>query len=562
MLDSKADEVFDYIIVGAGSAGSVLADRLSADGQYRVLILEYGGKDNSVFIQMPTAFSIPLNKPKYDWGLYTEPEPGLNNKKIHHARGKVIGGSSSINGMAYVRGCAGDYEEWVEQGAIGWGYKDVLPYFQRAEDCIYGADDYRDTGGPLGVCNGNNMKNPLYRAFIQAGRQAGYGETRDYNGYRQEGFCRMDMTVRDGRRSSTANAYLKPALGRQNLVLRMHAFTTRIVLNGKRATGVEYRQGDKIVNVQANREVILSASAFNSPKLLMLSGIGPAEHLREVGIEPIHDLPGVGQNLHDHLEVWIQHSCTQNITLNSWLNPFGQALIGARWLFFKSGLGATNHFESNGYIRSRAGLKYPDLQYHFLAGAIAYDGSSSAEGHGFQAHLGANKPKSRGWVKLTSSDPEASPAFCFNYLQEEEDKQAYRAGIRLTREIFAQPAFDAFRGEELMPGDHVQTDAEIDAWVADNAETAYHPCGSCRMGTDPMAVVDTECRVHGIEALRVVDSSIMPTVTNGNINAPTIMIGEKAADHILNRPLLPPSTADVHIADAWQDRQRDKAPKR
>ena len=343
----------------------------------------------------------------------------------------------------------------------------------------------------------------------------------------------------------------------------MHVLTTRILMEGKRAVGVEYRQGGQLTKVRANREVILSASAFNSPKLLMLSGIGPADHLREVGIEPIHDLPGVGQNLHDHLEVWIQHACTQNITLNSWLNPFGQALIGARWLFFKSGLGATNHFESNGYIRSRAGLKYPDLQYHFLAGAIAYDGSSSAEGHGFQAHLGANKPKSRGWVKLSSSDPEAPPRIFFNYLHEEEDKQAYRAGIRLTREIFAQPAFDAFRGEELMPGEHVQTDAEIDAWVAENAETAYHPCGSCRMGSDPMAVVDTECRVHGIEALRVVDSSIMPTVTNGNINAPTIMIGEKAADHILNRPLLPPSTANVFTPDAaWQDQQRENVPDR
>ena len=560
MSDSNTEDVFDYIIVGAGSAGSVLADRLSADGQYRVLVLEYGGKDNSVYIQMPTAFSIPLNKPKFDWGLYTEPEAGLNGKKVHQARGKVIGGSSSINGMAYVRGCAGDYEEWVEQGAIGWSYEEVLPYFRRAEDCIYGSDDYRNAGGPLGVCNGNNMKNPLYRAFIKAGQEAGYGETEDYNGYRQEGFCRMDMTVRDGRRCSTANAYLKPALDRENLVLRMHALTTRILLEGKRATGVEYRQGGQLIKVQARREVILSASAFNSPKLLMLSGIGPADHLREMGIDVIHDLPGVGKNLHDHLEVWIQHSCKQKITLNSWLNPFGQALIGARWLFFKSGLGATNHFESNGYIRSRAGLKYPDLQFHFLAGAIAYDGSSSAEGHGFQAHLGANKPKSRGWVKLASNDPEAPPKIWFNYLQEEEDRQAYRAGIRLTREIFSQSAFDAYRGQELMPGDEVQTDAEIDAWVAENAESAYHPCGSCKMGSGPMAVVDPECRVYGIEALRVVDSSIMPTVTNGNINAPTIMIGEKAADYILNHSPLKPSTASVFVPEHWEDRQRDGAP--
>ncbi|MEA1082180.1 choline dehydrogenase [Marinobacter qingdaonensis] len=562
MSEATPEDHFDYIIVGAGSAGSVLADRLSADGQYQVLVLEYGGKDNSIFIQMPTAFSIPLNKPKFDWELYTESEPGLHGRRIHQARGKVIGGSSSINGMAYVRGCAGDFEEWVHEGAQGWSYEEVLPYFRRAEDCIYGADDYRDVGGPLGVCNGNNMKNPLYRAFIEAGRQAGYGETEDYNGYRQEGFCRMDMTVRDGRRCSTANAYLKPALGRSNLTLRMHALTTRILLEGKKATGVEYRQDGKIYQVKARREVILSASAFNSPKLLMLSGIGPAEHLKEVGIEPVHNLPGVGQNLHDHLEVWIQQTCRQKITLNGWLNPFGQAWIGARWLFFKKGLGASNHFESNGYIRSRAGLKYPDLQYHFLAGAIAYDGSSASEGHGFQAHLGANKPKSRGWVKLASRDPAAPPKMFFNYLHAEEDKQAYRSGIRLTREIFAQPAFDPYRGEELMPGQSVQSDDELDDWVADNAETAYHPCGSCRMGLDAMAVVDPQCRVHGIKGLRVVDSSIMPTVTNGNINAPTIMIAEKAADHILNRKLLKPSEAGAYHAENWAERQREHEPVR
>ncbi|MBS9405553.1 choline dehydrogenase [Halomonas sp. TRM85114] len=562
MSDPNFDHAFNYVIVGAGSAGSVLADRLSADGSHQVLVLEYGGKDNSLYIQMPTAFSIPLNKPRFDWGLHTEPEPGLQGRRLHQARGKVIGGSSSINGMAYVRGCAGDFEEWVEHGAKGWSYAEVLPYFKRAEDCLYGDDDYRGAGGPLGVCNGNNMQNPLYRAFIDAGRQAGYGESEDYNGYRQEGFCRMDMTVRNGVRCSTANAYLKPALKRDNLHLEMHALTTRVLMEDKRAVGVEYRQKDKTVRVQARREVIISASAFNSPKLLMLSGIGPAAHLKEHGIEPIHDLPGVGQNLQDHLEVWVQQSCTQKITLNGWLNPFGQALIGARWLLFKSGLGATNHFESNGYIRSRAGLKYPDLQYHFLAGAIAYDGSSAAEGHGFQVHLGANKPKSRGWVKLTSSDPASAPELVFNYLQEEEDKQAYRDGLRLTREIFAQPAFDPYRGEELSPGKAVQNDDEIDEWIARTAETAYHPCGTCRMGGDAMAVVDTECRVHGIESLRVIDSSVMPTVTNGNINAPTIMIAEKTADHLLGREPLPPAELPVFTAKEWQQHQRESTPER
>jgi choline dehydrogenase len=558
MTAQHFDQNFDYIIVGSGSAGSVLANRLSADGAHQVLVLEFGGKDNSIFIQMPTAFSIPLNKARFDWQLHTESEPGLKGRTLHQARGKVIGGSSSINGMAYVRGCAGDFEEWVELGADGWGYADVLPYFKRAEDCLYGDDAYRSSGGAVGVCNGNNMKNPLYRAFIEAGRQAGYGTTNDYNGYRQEGFCRMDMSVRDGVRCSTANAYLKPALGRKNLHLHMHALTTRVLLDGKRAIGVEYRKDGKTYCVKARREVILSASAFNSPKLLMLSGIGPAAHLKEHGIEVVHDLPGVGENLHDHLEVWVQQACTQKITLNGWLNPFGQLLIGARWFFFKTGLGASNQFESNGYIRSRRGLKYPDLQYHFLAGAIAYDGSSATKGHGFQVHLGANKPKSRGRLRLKSNDPCAAPEIFFNYLHEEEDKQAYRDGLRLTREIFAQSAFDPYRGREVSPGNKVQSDEEIDNWVAESAETAYHPCGSCRMGSDPMAVVDPQCRVHGIENLRVVDSSIMPSVTNGNLNAPTIMIGEKAADHILGGPLLKPLDVPVFFAPDWQDKQREQ----
>jgi len=562
MTEYDFDQSFDYVIVGSGSAGSVLADRLSADGQHQVLVLEFGGKDNSIFIQMPTALSIPLNKPRFDWEMHTEVEPGLDNRTIHQARGKVIGGSSSINGMAYVRGSAGNFEQWAEMGADGWNYQDVLPYFRRAEECIYGEDEYRGGSGPVGVCNGNNMKNPLYRAFIKAGEQAGYGRTEDYNGYRQEGFCRMDMTVRNGVRASTANAYLKPALRRSNLHLEMHALTERVIMDGKKAIGVEYRQNGRTFRVQARKEVLLCASAFNSPKLLMLSGIGPAEHLREHGIDVVHDLPGVGENLHDHLEALVQQSCKQKITLNSWLNPLGQAWIGARWLLFKSGLGATNHFESNGYIRSRAGLEYPDIQYHFLAGAIAYDGSSAAKEHGFQAHLGHNQPKSRGWVRLRSKDPAAPPRMFFNYLAEEEDRQAWRSGVRLTREILAQPAFDEYRGPEIEPGDDVQTDDEIDHWVANAVETAYHPCGTCRMGKDEMAVVDPECRVHGIENLRVVDSSIMPHVTNGNINAPTIMIGEKGADHILGKGMLSPSEAPSYSAEGWQDNQREGTPER
>lgn len=561
MTDNKVQE-YDYVIVGAGSAGCILANRLTEDGRNSVLLLEFGGKDNSVYIQMPLAFSIPLNMKRFDWGLYTEPEPGLGGRRIHQARGKVIGGSSSINGMAHVRGNAGDFAEWVKQGATDWNYANVLPYFKRTEDCLYGADDYRSTGGPVGVGNGNGMRNPLYRAFIAAGRQAGYGETADYNGYRQEGFCRMDMTVRDGVRASAANAYLKPVLDRPNLTLQMHALTTRVLLEGRRARGVEYRRGGKLRQARARREVILSASAFNSPKLLMLSGIGPAGHLAEHGIEVVHDLPGVGRNLQDHLEVWVQQECLKKITLNAWLNPLARAWIGARWLLTKSGLGASNQFESNGYIRSRPGLEYPDLQYHFLAGAIAYDGSSAVKGHGYQVHLGANKPTSRGWVKLKSADPAAAPELFFNYLSDEAERQAYRDGVRLTREIFAQPAFDDYRGREISPGPAVNTDAEIDAWVAETAETAYHPCGTCRMGTDEMAVVDQECRVRGVEGLRVVDSSVMPTITNGNINAPTLMIGERAADLILGRTPLPPTDVPAFVAPEWQTAQRIGEPVR
>lgn len=407
MSETAYDAEFDYVIVGAGSAGAALAHRLSESGDHSVRVLEYGGSDNSIFIKMPTAFSIPMNMKRYDWGFHSEKEPGLKGRSLHQARGKVLGGSSSINGLVYVRGCAGDFEEWEELGAAGWGYQDVLPYFKRGEDCVYGGDAYRGDQGGLTTCNGNNMKNPLYRAFIKAGEQAGYGYTEDYNGYRQEGFGRMDMTVRDGVRCSTAMAYLKPAMNRPNLDIQTHALTTRVIMEGKTAVGVEYRQGGKTRRVRARKEVILSASSFNSPKLLMLSGIGPADHLKEHGIEVVHDLPGVGRNLQDHLEVWVQQECTQKITLNSWLGPLAKAWIGANWLFLKRGLGTSNQFESNGYIRSRAGMKYPDIQFHFLAGAIAYDGSSAFKGHGFQVHLGANKPKSRGWVKLKSADPEA-----------------------------------------------------------------------------------------------------------------------------------------------------------
>ena len=506
--------------------------------------------------------SIPIHSKRFDWGLMTEPEPGLNGRRLHQPRGKVIGGSSSINGMVYVRGHAGDFDQWEELGAQGWAYRNCLPYFKRAEDCSYGSDQYRGEGGPLYTGNGNNMRNPLYRAFIDAGEQAGYLRTGDYNGHQQEGFGRMDMTVKNGVRWSTANAYLKPALGRPNLELEMHALTRRILMDGKRAVGVEYSRGGQTFEVRARREVILSAGPFNSPKLLMLSGIGDGAHLKEHGIDVVHHLPGVGENLHDHLEIWFQQACTQPITLNGSLGLIGKALIGIRWLLFKDGLGATNHFESNGYIRSRPGIPYPDIQYHFIAGAIGYGGKSLLKRHGFQVHLGPNKPLSRGRLRLRSADPEEPASMFFNYLDHAHDRLAFRNAVRLTREIFGQPALDPFRGPELAPGAEVQTDDEIDSWVSAHAESGYHPCGSCRMGADDMAVVDAETRVHGVAGLRVVDSSLMPFVTNGNLNAPTIMIGEKAADLILGKEPLPPSNAPAFFVEDWQSSQRTSSPER
>jgi choline dehydrogenase len=536
---------FDYIIVGAGSAGCVLANRLSAQEDKKVLLVETGGSDRSIFIQMPTALSIPMNTDKYAWQFMTEPEPYLDNRSMHCPRGKVLGGSSSINGMVYVRGHAKDFDEWAQHGAEGWDYAHCLPYFKRSETWAFGGDDYRGDEGPLGVNNGNEMANPLYGAFIEAGKEAGYDYTADYNGEQQEGFGPMHMTVKDGKRWSTANAYLKPAMQRPNLTVLTHATVHKVILEGKRAVGIKLERKGKVLEFKARQEVILSAGPIGSPHLLQLSGIGDPDTLAEAGIELQHELPGVGQNLQDHLEFYFQFRCNQPISLNGKLDPWNKFLIGARWILKKDGLGATNHFESCGFIRSKENVEWPDLQYHFLPAAMRYDGREAFDGHGFQVHIGHNKPKSRGRVKVVSSDPKQSPSILFNYLQEKEDIEGFRACVRLTREIINQPAFDEYRGDEIQPGTDVQTDEQIDAFVRKSVESAYHPSCSCKMGTDPMAVVDPETRVHGLQGLRVVDSSIFPTIPNGNLNAPTIMVAERAADLILGRPVLAPSEAPV-----------------
>ena len=548
---------FDHVIVGAGSAGCVLANRLTEDGTRRVLLLEFGGSDRSVLIQMPSALAIPMNMAKYNWGFETEPEPGLGGRRLHTPRGKVLGGSSSINGMVWVRGNPLDFEDWAALGATGWGFADVLPYFRRADAHAGGDPAYRDSAGPLHNQYGT-LANPLHAAWLEAARQAGYPATDDYNGFQQEGFARMAMSVHRGRRWSTANAYLKPALTRPNLTVVTHARATGLLLEGRRAVGVRYRRDGVEHTARARRDVILSGGPINSPHLLQLSGIGPAADLAAHGIPVRHDLPGVGANLQDHLEFYFQHESREPVTLYSVMNPLAKGLIGARWLLRKDGLGATNHFETCGFIRSRAGIQYPDIQYHFLPLAVAYDGSALAEGHGFQAHVGPMRSKSRGWVRLASPDPLAPPRILFNYMSHPDDAAEMRACVRLTREIFAQPAFDRFRGRELQPGADVITDEQIDDFVRRKVESAYHPSCSCRMGApdDPLAVVDPECRVIGLDGLRVIDSSIMPRITTGNLNAPTIMLAEKAADHVLGRQPLAPSNAPCYVADNWLTAQR------
>ncbi len=550
----------DFVIVGAGSAGAALAYRLSEDGKYTVLVLEFGGTDAGPLIQMPGALSYPMNMSRYNWGYTTEPEPHLGGRRLAAPRGKVIGGSSSINGMIYVRGHALDYDHWDESGAQGWGYADVLPYFKRQEAWQsggHGGDPaWRGQNGPLHVTRGKR-DNPLARAFVEAGRQAGYPVTGDYNGAQQEGFGPFDATIHEGRRWSTAKAYLRPALKRDNARL-VQGFAERVLFDGRKAIGVQARIGGTSTQILARREVILAASAFNSPKLLMLSGVGPAAHLKTHGIEIVADRAGVGQNLQDHLELYIQQAATQPVSLFKYWSLLGKARVGLEWLLFKTGPGASNQFESAGFIRSRAGVSYPDIQYHFLPIAVRYDGKVAAEGHGYQAHVGPMRSASRGAVTLADGNPQTAPKILFNYMSQPEDWADFRTCIRLTREIFGQEAFAPYRGHEIQPGADVQSDAALDEFIGAHVESAYHPCGTCKMGAadDPMAVVDNEGRVIGTEGLRVVDSSIFPRITNGNLNAPSIMVGEKISDAILGKPPLPRDNAVPWVHPDWETAQR------
>ncbi len=550
----------DYVIVGAGSAGCALAYRLSESGRYSVLIIEAGGTDIGPLIQMPAALSYPMNMKQYDWGFQTEPEPHLGGRRLVTPRGKVIGGSSSINGMVYVRGHAKDFDHWAESGATGWAYRDVLPYYKRLESWHsggHGGDPaWRGNKGPLHVSRGPR-KNPLYQAFVEAGKQAGYPVTNDYNGEQQEGFGPMEQTVHGGRRWSAANAYLRPALKRKNCNL-IRGFVTKIVIEDSKARGVEIARGDSVEVVTANKEVVIAASSINSPKLLMLSGIGPKQHLAEHGIATVSDLQGVGQNLQDHLELYMQMAASQPVTLYKHWNLFSKALIGAQWLFTKTGLGASNQFESAAFIRSQAGVEYPDIQYHFLPMAVRYDGKAAAEGHGFQAHTGPMRSPSRGSITLSSAEPKAAPKILFNYMSHEQDWMDFRRCIRLTREIFAQQAFKPFVKHEIQPGNAAQSDDELDGFIREHVESAFHPCGTCKMGatSDPMAVVDSECRVIGVDNLRLADSSIFPRITNGNLNAPSILVGEKAADFILGKQPLSPDDSQPWINPNWNDSQR------
>jgi choline dehydrogenase len=543
-----SEQAWDFVIAGGGSAGCALANRLSADPATRVLVLEAGRNDSlwDIFIHMPAGLAFPIGNRFYDWKYESEPEPHMNERRIYHARGKVLGGSSSINGMIFQRGNPLDYERWATvPGLEQWDYAHCLPYFKRMETCLAGPDEWRGGEGPL-VLERGPATNPLFGAFLEAVQQAGYPLTDDVNGYRQEGFAHFDRNIHRGRRLSAARAYLHPVMKRPNLEVRCGTLVSRVLFDGTRATGVEIA-GKRGAEVVLANEVILCGGAINSPQLLQLSGIGNAAELSALGVDVVHDLPGVGENLQDHLEVYVQYACKQPVSMQPALKLRNRPWIGFQWLFLRRGPAATNHFEAGGFIRSNDEVPYPNLMFHFLPLAIRYDGSQPEGGHGYQVHVGPMYSDARGSVKITSRDPRVHPALRFNYLSTDQDRREWVEAIRCARAILTQPAFDAYNGGETSPGPSVESDEEILRWVAHDGETALHPSCTCRLGSDELAVVDPgSLRVHGVDGLRVVDASVFPYVTNGNIYAPTMMVAEKAADLILGNTPLPASAVPFY----------------